>query len=190
MDAYPGCGTDSWRWVSSGSVPPRSTEGRVSRCSTSSACWWRWARAAAPEPVVDVAAVAVPLLEELGGDLADEWVPALVSGKMSVAVGLDRGACVENAAAADVLLLGATGASGDAEIHLVEVDTVTTTDRTSVDGSRRLAQVDWEPTSATRIAGRRDARRGPRSRERGDRGRSRGTGRSHARTHGRIRQGT
>ncbi|MCZ7530816.1 MAG: acyl-CoA/acyl-ACP dehydrogenase [Acidimicrobiia bacterium] len=116
-------------------------------------------RAAAPEPVVDVAAVAVPLLDDVGGELAGTWVPSLVSGEASAAVGLERGvgagnAVVENAAAADVLLLGATGVSGDAEVHLVEAEAVTTTDRASVDGSRRLAEVDWEPTSATRIAGR------------------------------------
>lgn len=112
-------------------------------------------RAAAPEPVVDAAAVAVPVLESAGGSIADEWVPALVGGEASVAVGVSAAIPtaggsppVENAATADVLLLS----DGDV-VHLVGAEAVTASPRTSVDGSRRVADVTWDPTPSTRIGG-------------------------------------
>ncbi len=114
-------------------------------------------RAVAPEPLVGVAAVAIPLLEEIGGDLAAEWLPAITSGEAIVAVGLDGasrerstadGMLVEDADAAALLLL----AAGD-EVHAVLRTDLDVVPQRSVDGSRRVAHLDWAPTPATRVAG-------------------------------------
>ena len=63
---------------------------------------------ALPEPLVHTALVAVPLLRELGGELAEHWLPRIASGEAKVVVGLEQNLVVEDAHVADLLLLQRT----------------------------------------------------------------------------------
>ncbi len=108
-------------------------------------------RVAAPVPLVDVAAVAIPTLSEFGTSEQASTVAALADGSRRVALGLliDRGIIVGAAAAADLLL------EADDGLHLVatsgvQVEPLEPLD--SVDGSRRLARVTWTPTPDTLLA--------------------------------------
>ncbi len=98
--------------------------------------------AALPEPLVEHAGIAVPMLAAAGVDLGN----ALSGG--TVAIGHPVNPFVADADAADALLL----ADGDA-VHLVPRDAVTLVRQQSIDPFRRLFRVDWTPTSATRIGG-------------------------------------
>jgi alkylation response protein AidB-like acyl-CoA dehydrogenase len=60
---------------------------------------------ALPEPLVHTALVAVPILQEIGGELADQWLPKIATGEAKVVVGLEQNLLVEDAHTADLLLL-------------------------------------------------------------------------------------
>jgi alkylation response protein AidB-like acyl-CoA dehydrogenase len=92
---------------------------------------------ALPEPLVHTALVAVPLLRQLGGELAAEWLPRIASGEAKVVVGLEQNLLVEDAHVADLLLLQ----RGDA-IHALEPEQFELRHNESVDPSRRLYHVD------------------------------------------------
>jgi alkylation response protein AidB-like acyl-CoA dehydrogenase len=104
-------------------------------------------RYAVPEPVSDLVAVAGPLLAEVGGAVAKEWLPRMAAGDARVAVGLDVNPVVAHAAAADLFLL-----QRGEELHAVPASGVTLRAQESVDGGRRVDAVDWSPADATRIA--------------------------------------
>jgi alkylation response protein AidB-like acyl-CoA dehydrogenase len=105
-------------------------------------------RAVLPEPVVETTAVAVPLLAETGPEeLRERWFPEVAEGRAVLTVGLQRLGNVTDAHVADLLLLQAGG-----EIHAVTPDRVNLQPRPSLDRTRRLFAVDWDPEPATRIA--------------------------------------
>ncbi len=52
---------------------------------------------ALPENLVHTVLVAVPMLRELGGDLAARWLPAIAAGEAKVVVGLEQNMLVEGA---------------------------------------------------------------------------------------------
>ncbi|MDP5063525.1 MAG: acyl-CoA/acyl-ACP dehydrogenase [Haliea sp.] len=60
---------------------------------------------ALPEPLVNHALVAVPLLQDLGGELAAHWLPLAASGEARVIVALEQNLLAEDAHVADLLLL-------------------------------------------------------------------------------------
>jgi alkylation response protein AidB-like acyl-CoA dehydrogenase len=99
-------------------------------------------RAAMPGPIVETTAVALPLL----GD--GDWAARAAAGDGIVSVGLDGSPFTPFGGDADALLL----AWGD-DVLLVERDTFRAEPVDSVDGLRRLAAIEWDPASATRIAG-------------------------------------
>jgi len=105
-------------------------------------------RVAAPIPLVDVAAVAVPTLSSFGTDEQSSIVSALADGSRRVALGLlvDRSIVAQADAADDLLLEAHDG------LHLVPISAVQLEALESVDGSRRLARVTWTPSAATRLA--------------------------------------
>lgn len=88
-------------------------------------------RAALPEPIVEHAAVAAPLVD--------------LDGRTATAAAPDAPAVLD-ADTADVLLL-----VHDGELHAVPADRVGLTLRPAVDASRRMFEVDWTPTGETRI---------------------------------------
>lgn len=96
-----------------------------------------------PEPLVEHAAIAVPLLARIG-DAAQ--LTAAIDGK-TLAIGYPGRRFVPDADTASALLL----AHGN-DVHLVDAADVTLTRQESTDPFRRLFKVDWTPTNATRQA--------------------------------------
>ena len=97
-------------------------------------------RACLPEPLLDTSAVAVAVLVEAGGDLAQRWLPAIAAGDGVVAVQLQGQPFVADADLADLLLVEA-----DDELSAVEPGAFTATPVASEDRSRRLFRVDAQP---------------------------------------------
>ena len=101
-------------------------------------------RAALPEPILETAAVAVPLLVAAGDDRAG----AAAAGDLQVAVGLGgTGPYVAGATTAGLLILQ----DGDA-LHAVDPAGVVLTPVESLDPTRRLSEIAWTPSPATRLA--------------------------------------
>lgn len=98
---------------------------------------------ALPEPLVEQAGIAAPLLASLTDDRG--WLAKLLEGA-SVAVHSPDNAFVLDADTADAFLLP----HGE-EIHLVERADVSLVRQESIDPLRRLYRVDWTPASATRV---------------------------------------
>lgn len=92
---------------------------------------------ALPEPLVHTAMVAVPMLCELGGELANEWLPQVASGEAQVVVGLEQNLLVEDAHVAQLLLLQRGDTLVAATPEQVELRR-----NESVDPSRRLFAVE------------------------------------------------
>jgi alkylation response protein AidB-like acyl-CoA dehydrogenase len=92
---------------------------------------------ALPEPLVHTALVAVPLLADIGGELAAEWLPRIAAGEARVVVGLSQNLLVEDAHIADLILLQ----QGD-DIHALTPDQVSLRYNESVDPSRKLYVVE------------------------------------------------
>jgi alkylation response protein AidB-like acyl-CoA dehydrogenase len=102
---------------------------------------------ALPEPLVHTALVAVPLLKDLGGELAAHWLPRVAAGEAKVVVGLQQNQLVEDAHVADLLLL-----QQDGEIVALTPDQVELRHNESVDPSRKLYAVTL-PGDVQSIAG-------------------------------------
>jgi alkylation response protein AidB-like acyl-CoA dehydrogenase len=105
-------------------------------------------RAALTEPLVGTALVGAPLLGDLGGALAERWLPAIAAGDARLAVGHAQSPFVADAHVADLLLLPA----GD-DLHALEPATAQLVREPANDPGHRLFSVAWKPSSATRVAG-------------------------------------
>jgi alkylation response protein AidB-like acyl-CoA dehydrogenase len=96
-------------------------------------------RSVLPEPVLESAALAAPLISRAGSDaLKQEWLPKLAGGSAVATVGLASSPYVADASA-DLVVL-----ERDGEIHAVTRDRVTLQPLKSVDGARRIAKVTAE----------------------------------------------
>ena len=103
---------------------------------------------ALPEPLVNVALVAVPLLNRFGSDaLKNEWLPKIASGEAKVVVGLEQNLLIEDAHIADLLLLEKGGS-----FYAVPAANASLSYNESVDRSRRLFTVEFDTSSATLLA--------------------------------------
>jgi alkylation response protein AidB-like acyl-CoA dehydrogenase len=112
-------------------------------------------RAALPEPVLETAAVGVPLLAGLEGSaLADGWLRRVAEGTAILAVGHEANEFVADAHVADLLLMQRRD-----ELHAVPRARAGLERQPCNDPSRRLFRVSWSPTSETRVAGGREATR-------------------------------
>jgi alkylation response protein AidB-like acyl-CoA dehydrogenase len=98
-------------------------------------------RAALPEPLVEHTAVALPVVAEHRPDAITD-ATLLSTGRPLIAY----------AESASALLLERLG-----QLHVVSRDDVALTPRPSVDGSRRMSEVVWDPSSATAVGGPEDA---------------------------------
>jgi alkylation response protein AidB-like acyl-CoA dehydrogenase len=98
---------------------------------------------ALPEPLIELAGIAIPLLAELDDDKG--WLARAVAGEI-VAVGHPSNPFVTDADLAGALLL----ADGE-DIHLVAQEAVTVTREPSIDPFRRLFKVQWTPSPATLV---------------------------------------
>jgi alkylation response protein AidB-like acyl-CoA dehydrogenase len=103
---------------------------------------------AIPDSLCDTAFLAVHLLRKLpaNGGLAAEWLPKIASGKARVAVSHPVNPLVADAEVADLLLLWR-----DDEVHAIEPRRARLSFNPSIDRSRRLYKVDWNPATATRL---------------------------------------
>ncbi len=99
-------------------------------------------RVAMTEPIVETAAVAVPVLAAAGHSA----LASVIAGEQTVAVGFADDPVVR--VDTDLLLLEHGGTW-----YLAETAAVTATPQTSVDGSRRLASIEWTPTPGHALPG-------------------------------------
>jgi alkylation response protein AidB-like acyl-CoA dehydrogenase len=99
---------------------------------------------ALPEPLVDLAGVAVPLLAGVEDDRG--WLEHVLNDGATVAVASPDAPFVADADTAGALLL----ADGD-DIHLVTSNGFALDRRQSADPFRRLFAVDWSPSADTKI---------------------------------------
>lgn len=106
-------------------------------------------RAVLPEPLVEHAGVAVPLLAELApaAPRAADWLARAARGSARLAVGPACHPFVLGAEQADALILQ----QGD-EVHLVERSAVELVPQPSIDALRSLARVVWKPSPQTQLA--------------------------------------
>lgn len=95
---------------------------------------------ALPEPLVEHAGVAVPMMVAAGADIGS----ALLGSR--IAIGHPANPLIADADSADALLL----ADGDA-VHLVPAEQVKLTRHDSIDPFRRLFAVEWLASSETQI---------------------------------------
>jgi hypothetical protein len=104
---------------------------------------------AIPDSLADTAYVSAGLIKALpaGSHGREELLGRIADGSVRIAIGHPVNPLVADAATADLLLLP----HGD-EVHLVPRALVDVTANPSIDLSRRLASLAWEPSSATRIA--------------------------------------
>lgn len=103
--------------------------------------------AALPEPLVENALVATPLLAALEDKgFITEWLTRIVNGEARVAVNHSENLFSADAHIADLILL-----KNDDEIHMKTPDQVELIPEPSVDPSRRIFKVTWSPTVATRV---------------------------------------
>jgi len=98
---------------------------------------------ALPEPLVHTALVAVPLLQDIGGDLAAQWLPKIAAGEARVIVGLEQNLLVEDAHVADLLLL-----QRDEKLYALDPALAVLRDNESVDPSRKLFAVEFDASQA------------------------------------------
>ena len=103
---------------------------------------------ALPGALLDTAWIGAALLADLpDGTLGAQWLPRIASGQARLAIGHPVQRLVADAQGADLLLLNHQG-----ELHALAPDQVRLALNPSVDGSRRLYRVDWQPGTDTRIA--------------------------------------
>ena len=107
-------------------------------------------RVALPEPLLETAAVAVPVLRDAVAHATGErWLRAVAAGEAVAAVVLEGTGegWIAGLAQADVALVGRGG-----ELHLVEGPARTLEHHGSIDGSRRLARWTSMPAASTCLA--------------------------------------
>ena len=94
-------------------------------------------RAAVPEPLAETTAVSVPLLRDIGGKLAEEWLPRIAAGDAIVITGGLDGASVCDAHIADAILL-----ASEKGLDARSSEDVAGAALRSVDATRRLFALD------------------------------------------------
>ncbi len=111
---------------------------------------------AIPDSLADTAYVSAGLIAALPAGRAERetLLARIAEGSVRIAVGHPVNPLVADAATADLLILP----HGD-ELHLVPRALVDVTANPSIDLSRRLASLAWEPNSATRVAAGAEGRR-------------------------------
>ncbi len=119
-------------------------------------------RSCLPEPLLETVCVAVPLIVSVRGALADElrshWLPKVAGGGAVLTVGTSSMRAVPAAHGADLLLLEHRGGDRE-ELHAVRAGEIELAPLVGLDGSRRVATVEWSPSSTTLVAEGADVRR-------------------------------
>jgi alkylation response protein AidB-like acyl-CoA dehydrogenase len=116
-------------------------------------------RAALPEPLLETTALAAPLLAGFPSDRVAGWLGGIAGGQITAAVapvdGSRSGAPIPAADGADLFILPGDGF----DLHAVPAADLTVSPVASLDPTRRLGTVDWEPSPATLIASGDEGRR-------------------------------
>ncbi|KRW57447.1 acyl-CoA dehydrogenase family protein [Pseudomonas sp. TTU2014-080ASC] len=103
---------------------------------------------AIPDSMADMAYVAAGLLSAMpASEQRDQWLGQIAEGSIRVAVGHSVNPLVADAKNADLLLLN----HGD-EIHGLSNSQVESVVNPSIDASRRLYEVQWQPSAQTLLA--------------------------------------
>ena len=107
---------------------------------------------AIPGTVPDTAYLAAAVLSGLAEEhpVRRTWLRHILEGTCHVAIGHPLNPLVANAHVADLLLMFDPAAT-DCVLHAIPRDAVVVTPHRSIDVSRRLASVAWNPTPATRL---------------------------------------
>lgn len=126
-----------------GVLAPEAAGGLGLRASDFSALAYSAGYVALPEPLIEQAGVAIPMLASVPDNRG--WLARAVRDAL-IAVGPPGSALVLNADCADALIL----AQGD-DIHLLERSAVRLVRQQSIDPLRRLFSVEWMPSAANRI---------------------------------------
>ncbi|UTW12323.1 acyl-CoA dehydrogenase family protein [Marinobacterium rhizophilum] len=102
-----------------------------------------------PDSLADTAYVSAGLINALPDSVSDRqgWLEQIAEGSLRIAIGHPVNPLVADAHLADFTLLAHAG-----EIHAVPRALIDVEHNPSIDSSRRLCRVMWEPSSATRIA--------------------------------------
>jgi alkylation response protein AidB-like acyl-CoA dehydrogenase len=103
---------------------------------------------AIPDSLSDTAYLAAYILNHLpdGAKLKAEMLPKIAAGTVRIAVGHPLNPFVADAENSGLLLLW-----HDDEVHAIQPSSAKLTFNASIDMSRRLYKVEWEPAGATRI---------------------------------------
>jgi alkylation response protein AidB-like acyl-CoA dehydrogenase len=113
-------------------------------------------RAGLPEPLLETTALGAPVLSQADDGGAEErrarWLPMVAAGDAVIAVGTHEMPAVPGAMAANLLLLERAGA-----LHAVPAASTAQVARAALDGTRRPAEVSWEPSPETLVASGDDA---------------------------------
>ena len=104
-------------------------------------------RAALPEPLIENAMIAVPLLQSINHEKTNAYLEKIVSGEAKVAIGHGINPLVSDAHISDLLLM-----QSDNEIHALETSQVELVAQESADPSRKLFKVIWTPKQDTCVA--------------------------------------
>jgi alkylation response protein AidB-like acyl-CoA dehydrogenase len=105
-------------------------------------------RAGLAEPLVSTAAVAAPLLAELGdAERAEPWLRRIAGGEAIVAVGDLASPIVADAHVARLLLLPHAD-----EVHAVDPADVDAVAQPATDPAQKLFRIGWKPREATCLA--------------------------------------
>lgn len=104
------------------------------------------------DSLADTAYVAPGILAGLPSHhpLRTQWLPRVVDGSCRIAVGHPINPWVADAQLADLLLLAHPTPEGS-ELHAVARDAVQIEPLSSIDASRRLSTVTWQPLAVTRV---------------------------------------
>lgn len=97
-------------------------------------------RVALPEPLAEVTAVAVPLLADAGGEVAEAWLPRIAAGDAVVVACLPSDPYPAHVAGSDLLLI----ADGDT-IRAVPSAEASWTAQPTLDGGRPTVRLDTAP---------------------------------------------
>ena len=116
-------------------------------------------RVVLPEPLVETAGLAAPLLADLERAGTTDarigsWLHSLAAGRLTAAVAEPghQGLPVAGAVGADLLLLVVDDGPGGPQLHGVDGATVTVAPIPSLDPTRRLGTPAWTPSPATLLA--------------------------------------